>query len=1154
MSLTFICGRAGSGKSRFCIDRIKESLEAEPDGAPLVLLLPEQATFQAERELAAATRSKGFVRASVVGFRRLAHRILSETGGACSPQVTDLGKRLIVSRMLSAYQDELKLFTGNVNRRSFAETICGLIQEFKNYNITPAQVQAAVAPCGNTALANKLADLSLLYQGFESYLANNYLDTEDYLKLLKDKLPDAVCLRGATVWVDGFHWFTPAEYSVLEQLIRTADQVYITLCLSDPDAAAHRKETALFHRQHKTRLLLQQLAGKWGAEVNDILLENSPRFQSSPLLDYVEKVYAGVPGQGLPAADNRCLQVAEAANYRAEAEGVARDIIRLCRDEGYRWRDAAVLLRDPETYGPIIERVFEDYGVPFFSDRKRLAVHHPLAEFLRSTLEILQENWSYEPIFRCLKTGLFPLPMAAVEKLENYTLEFGIRGSRWTNDVPWTFQRRLSLNEDRDATSEQQDALDEINAIRAQLSAPLLRASRQINSGSTAAGITEALYNLLEELNVASTLDAWVQQAETEGDLELAKEHRQVWNGVIGLFDQIFETCGEQPIDLDEYAQILNDGLEGIKLSLIPPGLDHVTVSSLEQTRVGDVRAIYVPGAVEGVFPMKGRGEGVLTDTERTELRRVGLELAPGVRDDVFAERFLVYTALTRASEYLWVSYPLADSEGKALTASSETTRLRRIAALEKIKTLSFEPQDGTEKEYLAGPQRSLSALAVSLRRYKNGEAISEDWWAVYNWALTKAELKEYLRTVTAGLFHTNLEAALLPEMAARLYSQRKQLRGSVTRFENYQACPFKHFAQYGLGLKERAVFRLQAPDLGQFLHAVLKEFGDLMAGQGKSWGSLSREECRQVCGEIVSQLAPKLQNEILLSTEQYKHMLGRLTRRVERAVGRLTEFDRVSSFKPAALELSFGGDGEKSLPPLVYPLSNGNRLEITGQIDRLDIASHQGRQYLLVVDYKSGNVNLKLSEAYYGLKLQLLTYLLAVCRLWRHMHPETAVEPAGVLYYFLKNPAVSGQFAKSEQEVCREINRQLKMPGWILKEPEVLELLDGTVSGWSEFTKIGLGKGQEFYNACLPQLKTREEFTGLLEHVERIFAQTAERILGGDIAIRPYQLERRTPCEYCPYLAVCQFDPLIPGSTYRLLSSLNEAEIIAKISPGKEE
>lgn len=1153
MSVTFICGRAGSGKSRLCIDAIKEKLEAQPDGAPLILLLPEQSTFQTERELAAALQDKGFVRASVVGFRRLAHRVLSETGGASRQPITDLGKRLIVSRLLSAYQDDLKLFTGTANRRSFADTVCSLIQEFKNYNITPEQLRLAMPAAGPTALANKLEDLSLLYQGFESYIQDNYLDTEDYLKLLAENIAQSAYFQGAVVWIDGFHRFTPAEYTVIEQIFRAADQVFVTLCLSEPDEERHKKETALFHRQYQTRLILKKLAHKWGIAASDYLLEDSPRFRSNPFLGHVEKAYAGMAHQDGEEAGRDGLQLAEASNRRVEIEGIACDMIRLCREQGYRWRDMAVLLRDPESYALLVEQVFEDYGIPVFSDRKRLAVHHPLAEFLRSVLEIYRENWAYEPIFRCLKTDLFPVPISAVEKLENYVLEFGIRGSRWTNDTPWTYQRRLSLNEDEEHSDRQQAFLAGINRIRREVTAPLLNTAREISGSGTASGITDALYDLLVELNVAETLDKWAQEAENGGNLELAKEHRQVWNGVMELFDQIMEACGDQTVTLEEYAHILNDGLEGIKLSLIPPGLDHVAISSLEQTRISNTRAVYIPGANDGVFPMRGKGEGVLTDDERFELKKMGLELAPGSRDNVFAEKFLVYTALTRAGEYLWISYPLADEEGKALAPSPEIARLKGLASRRQIRLITVESQDGQERNYMAHPQRSLSSLAVSLRRYKNGETISDDWWAVYNWALNQSDFKQYLQTATAGLFHHNREGALPPAMAGRLYSRHNRLRGSVTRFESYQACPFKHFSQYGLGLKERAVFRLQAPDLGQFLHAVLKEFGDMMASQGRTWGSLTDEECRQICGDIVSRLAPKLQNEILLSTEQYKHMLGRLRRRVERAVARLVEFDRASGFKPAALELSFGGSHDGALPPLCYPLSDGQQLEITGQIDRLDLADNQNGKYLLVVDYKSGNASLSLTEVVHGLKLQLLTYLLAACKLSQHLYPDVTVEPAGILYYFLKNPSVSGHSAKTGQEICKEINRQLKMPGWILKEPDVIRLIDGTVNGWSEFTKIGIGKNLEFYSACLPQLKTREEFARLLAHVESMLIDTAEKIIRGDIAIKPYRLERRTPCRYCPYAAVCQFDILIPGSDYRLLLPVEEEQAATNLGQGEE-
>ncbi|MCX7780080.1 MAG: helicase-exonuclease AddAB subunit AddB [Negativicutes bacterium] len=1146
MSLTIVCGRAGSGKSRHCLDSIRDALRREPDGAPLVLLLPEQSTFQMERELAKTPGLGGFVRAYVLGFRRLAHRVLAETGGALRPQITDLGKRLIISRLLAEYQDDLALFTGATGRRSFADTVAGLIQEFKNYNITPQELFAAQKAAGETALAQKLGDLALVYQGFEAYLAASGLASEDYLSLLAAKIPHSAIFRDAQVWVDGFHWFTPAEYAVLEQVLRCAKDVTVTLCLPEPEADRHGRETALFYRQYQTLLKLKHMAKSCGCEVRQFTLEECRRLAARPVLLRIESAYAGLPAGKLPETAEG-LEIVEAANRRAEAEGIARDMIRRCREHGYRWSDMVVLLRDTETYAAVIERTLADYGIPFFSDRKRPAVHHPLAEFLRSLFEIYLENWSYEPVFRCLKTGLLPISMDDIERLENYVLEFGIRGSRWTKEEPWRFTRRLSLSEDSELNDGENQALDRINAIRRRAVAPLVKMAERLADAQTAADITGRLFELLQELNVTATLEAWAEEAECAGDLEEAREHRQVWAGLMDLFDQLVEACGSQPITLEDYSLALNEGLEGLQLSIIPPGLDHVAVSSLERTRIDNVRAVYIPGVNDGVFPMKARSEGVLTGDDRSKLREWGLELAPSAKEDVFAEAFLVYTAVTRASDYLWMSYPLADEEGKALLPSLEIAKIRKLAGIKAIRSLAVDPPDGEERSYLAHPRRSLSPLAVSLRRYKNGEEISNDWWDVYNWLQARPELKQHLKLALAGLFHHNAGDRLPPELAKRLYCRQKRLRGSVTRFESYRACPFKHFVQYGLGLKERPVFRLQAPDLGQFLHAVLKEFGDQLAAEGRHWGSLTDEESRRLCGRIVEQLAPKLQNEILLSSEQYKHMLKRLRRRVERSVARLVEFDRATCFKPIALEAAFSGDGA-ALPALVYPLDD-DELEIVGQIDRLDIVRHNGSNYLLVLDYKSGQAHLSLPEVYYGLRLQLLTYLLAALKAGRQLFPGETVQPAGMLYYFLKNPSVAGNSPKNADEIMSEINRQLKMPGWILKEPEIVRLLDANINGWSEFIKVGFGKKQDFVSTCLAQLKSREEFDRLLGHAERIFLATARAILAGDVSIRPYWFNRMTPCGYCPYRSVCQFDKLVPGNEYRVLDALSDDEIWAKLS-----
>lgn len=1143
MKLRLIIGRAGSGKTHYCLEEMGEMLKAAPEGNSLVMILPEHATFKIEHELASTPGIEGFARAYVFGFRRLAHRILMETGGAVRPHITELGKRLVLARLLQEHQQDFKMFHRAAAKRSFSDILAGMIREFKAYGVSPELLVAAEQGLGELPVGDKLHDLALVYQGFEKFLQGRYTDPEDYLTLLAEKIDRSVILQGAEVWIDGFSWFNPQEAAVVAKLFETAARVTVTLSL-DENLDEQQSPTALFHRQWNTRRKLLDMARNMGVEVEEVVLEETKRF-TAPVLKHMEKHFFASPTVGW-RGDSAGLVVIEAANRRMEVEGVARDMIRLCRDEGYRWRDMGILLRATESYVDLVETVLADYEIPFFSDRKRQSFHHPLAELLRSALDVVIERWSYEPVFRCFKTDLFSVTRDEVDRLENYVLEFGIRGTKWTKGQVWTFIRRFSLGEDNELNEVEQDFLQGINNIRIQAATPLLVFEEEMKAANTVQEMTIALYQLVVSLSVPEKLEQWADKAEASGDLEQAREHRQLWDSVVQLFEQLVEICGDEKMPLKDYAAMIAEGLDGLKLSLIPPGLDYVTVSAMDQTSLENIRGIYVLGANDGALPMRGQGDGLLTDLERGQMKNFGLELAPGSQADSFAEGFLVYAGLTRSSEYLWLSYPLADEEGKGLSPSLLVKRLREVLRL-PLGSLPVEPLSGTERQYLANAKRSVSALASVLRGYKGGQAVASIWWDVYNWARLQTGLDLYVRQAVAGLFHHNQVQSLPREMASRLYTKQNKLRGSVTRFESFQACPFKHFAQYGLSLKERAVFRLQAPDWGQFLHAALKDFGDRMQEAGRDWGSVDEQECKKIVNEVVDELAPKLQNEILLSSKQHEHLVGRLKRTVARSVRRLVEFDRVSEFKPMAMEKSFGR-GLDALPPLVYMLPDEVGLEIVGQIDRLDTAALDGKKYMLVIDYKSGGAWLKLVDVYYGLRLQLLTYLLVA----RNAYQDCL--PAGVLYYFLKNPNISDIIRLDTDEITKKINGLLKMPGWVLAQPEVVRLLDSTIDGYSEFLKIALKKDESFYSTSLPYVKTAEEFSLLLTHVEKKLVETACEIMAGEIGINPYALDKRTPCAFCQYSAVCQFDSLLQENEYRRLVNPEDAVIIGKIAQEQEE
>ena len=1139
MPLSIVLGRAGAGKTEYVLREISDALAAAPDGPPILLIVPEQATYVMERELASRTMQGAFSRVQVVGFRRLAEKVLAETGGASRPQISDLGKRLVLRRLLLQHRDSLQILGRAARQRTFTATLASAIWEFKTWRVSADSLRLAEGKLKpkDSSLAAKIHDLTLLYRSFEEFLAGRYHDPEDALSLLANRLGESQLVRQAHIFIDGFHWFTPQEYGVLEALMACADQVTVTLCLDGSADLDHAVETSLFHRPWRTLADLKETAARHSLTVTETVLPPGGRFAAAPLLTYLEESFFA---SSLPPyeGDREALLLAEGANRRAEVEGMARQMIVLCREKGWRWRDMAILVRDSDSYGDLLAIVLTNHGIPYFADRHRPVVHHPLAELILAALETVRDNWAYDPLFRCLKTDLFPVSREDIDALENYCLEFGLRGRRWTDGKPWQYVRRLTLDEDSEIGPAEREWLDSVNSVRQTVCHCLLPLQAELLAATTITAYTTAVYHFLLNLGVPERLEAWSAEAEACGDLDESRQHRQLWDAFLLLFDQMVETCGDETVDLAEYTAIIADGLDGLAVSLIPPGLDYVTVSSLERGRIISAKGIFIPGVIDGVLPQRIREEGLLSDAERREMAGCGLALAPGAVDDTFHEQLTVYTALTRAGEYLWLSYPLADDEGKALAPSLLTDRLKKLQVVQAVRALPVEPLAGRENEYLVHPASALAALAVMLRA---GPDAASPWWHVYNWAQGREEYRADLARAAAGLFHVNRAEQLPSPTARRLYLRQGRLRGSVTRFEGYRSCPFQYFARYGLNLQTRPVFRLAAPDFGQFLHAILKDFGDRLAAAKRPWRDVSPEEASSLCRDITAELAPRLQNEILLSSPHYRHIQSRLERTACASLERLIRFAGHSSFQPTALEQSFGRGGD-GWPPLIFDLGGGVTVELAGQIDRLDTAELNDVTYLLILDYKSGRAGATLAEVLHGLKLQLAMYLLAACQSAAQGGGST-IQPAGALYFFLKNPKVTGKKVLTDEEISREAGKQLRMPGWVLAEPNVIRMLDNGINGWSDHIKVYLSSnGATGNNKAV--MKSSRQLALLMEHARDMVMTIGREIAGGRVDIAPYSMKGRTPCGYCDYQPLCQFDTQLPENRHRMLASFGEDEV----------
>ena len=1139
-TLEFILGRGGSGKTHACLQDMRERMEQDPMGPALIVLLPEHMTFKVERRLASSVpQGRGFLRSYVFGFRRFARQVLLETGGAVLPRISEIGRRLLLRHILTARANDLTVFGRAAKQHGFGENLSEAIQEAKSYGFTPELMTETAEKLGkgNAQLAGKLHDIALLAEDFQKALAGRANDAEDMLETLAARIPEAALLENAEVWVDGFVFFNPQEQRILTALLQKVKAVHVTFAM-DPDAGSceNKNESGLFHRSCQTMEDLEELADRLGIQPKRryLSLGDLSRFRA-PALRHIERALFRFPQ--VPQEDAGGLRIVEAANARLEVGVMAADILRLCREQGYRWRDIGVLVRDADTYADILRLTLPDYGIPYFMDSKRESLHHPLSELLRSVFEALR-GWRPEPMFRCLRTEFWPeLTVENIDLLENYVRAFGIRGKKtWTQEEDWAWHDTYALENDEELSDKQKAELTAINLWRRQVAGPLEMLDAALSEAETVRAMTQAVYDFLLALDVPARLDeraAVEAKKEEKGEtsLALAAEDRQIWNGIIDLLDQFVTVIGDDKMSRREYASVLEDGLDALQLSLVPPGVDAVTIASFDQNSLDNVRAIYILGANEGVMPRKIHESGLLSDADRLHLQDLGVKISSGGLERSYGESYLLYRGFTEARDYLWVSFALSDAAGKENLPSAFVDRLHRILPKAETITVPIETIERADDLLLSAPRPALSGLTAALRGERDQGHMPAFWRDVYNWFLEKGSDRNVLQLSLNGLFDKPREESLPPRLALDLFARKKRMKGSVSRFEGYRQCPFQHFAKYGLALKERKDYEFQLPDLGVLLHSVLRGFGEELREQGKRWAEVGDGECAEMCQRLMQELAPKLRGQLMMKTETNQHLLTRIRRTAERSIHRLIAYDKASQFHPVLFEQSFGmGDG--SLPPLTYDV-DGVQVEIRGQIDRID-ATGDGR-YFLVMDYKTGKAAINLIDIYYGIHIQLLVYMLVAKSL------QEGSTPAGVLYCFLKDIVLDPVQKMTAEQAEEAVLEKLQMPGWVLADKEVYEALDAS----GKFFPITYTPKGSLSAKARKHLKSKEEFDLLLDYVGYLIRDTSRRILQGDMRARPYRASDWNACNICPYHDLCGFDPTM-GDEYEVVDKkMKDEEIL---------
>ena len=1119
MSLRFYFGPSGSGKSHRIYEEIMQRAAQEP-GRNFLIIVPDQFTMQTQKDLVMRSDRGGILNIDVLSFGRLSHRILEEVGTKEMPVLDDTGKSLVLQKIAADLKEQLPAMGSLLHKQGYIHEVKSAISEFMQYGISTQDMDKLIASAEKRgALAMKLRDLKTLYRGFQDYIRDHFITTEETLDVLRRSLVKSKILPDSVVVFDGFTGFTPIQNRLIQELMRVCEETIVAVTIGEEeDPYQMDGEQKLFHLSKKTVADLVKLAAE--AEVTrgeDVFVKGGPnRFTEAPALCYLEQNLFRY--QYEPYTEKQCeIRMFEALSPREEVHQTALYIRKLIREEGLTYRDIAVVIGDLEGYASYVETEFGQLEIPCFLDRTRGIVLNPMIEYIKSVLQLYIRDFSYDTVFHFLRSGMADISREEIDELENYVIRTGARGYRTYSRLFTRKTEEMQQGSGQEDTERAEETMERLNRIRQQFAdtVEILHMAPRAKAGE----YVDHLYDFLEQNQVQQKLLNYQQQFEQEGDLAKAREYAQIYRLVMDLLDQIYELLGEEEISLQEFADILEAGFGEITVGTIPQNVDRIVVGDMERTRLKQVKVLFFLGVNDGNIPKNASKGGIISDMDREFLIESGTEMAPSPRQQMYIQRLYLYLNMTKPSERLYLSYAKVNSDGKGIRPSYLIDTVRKL-----FPQLAVEyPQNRSRLEQIEGRQEGARYLAEELREYADGtlrEEERQDFYLMYRAYEADPEGRDRL---TAAAFRRYKESGLSRIVARALYG--RQLENSVSRLETYAACACRHFLQYGLSLQEREEFGFEVSDMGNVYHAVLENFAGKLAESGRTWWDFDENFATQAIKEAVEGYAATYGETVLYSSARNEYAITRMSRILTRTVLTLQQHLKQGSFQPDDYELSFRF--AEDLDSIHVDLSEEEKMHLQGRIDRIDVSEDAEHVYVKVIDYKSGNKKFDLAALYYGLQLQLVVYMNAAMELESRKHPDKEIVPAALLYYHIDDPTIETPVELTQEQINEEILTKLRMNGVVNSDPAVVERLDRFLQDKSKVIPVEKKKDGSF--SARSGILSREELHVVSAYVDTKIRQIGREILDGKIAANPYEKGNEEACTYCAYKKVCGFDGSIP-------------------------
>lgn len=888
---------------RAALEKLKSIISANAkSGRKTLIFCEDRLTLAAERMVCEAVG--GTFSVSVYTFARF----LAAERGKRADILTAQGSAMAIRKIIEERRESLKLF-GRFSAAAAAGAVYDTIALLYSSKISAADLMQADA---DGLLESKLHDVAAIYSEYEKYLENSgKTDRNAYLSELPQVIEKSENVAASDVVFLGFQSFTRSSLdcaraafkcaqNVYGLFIGGAEEIYVNEALSAFEGAA------------------EEFGGAVAERVGSGLCREAEALRCG--LFNPEIFYASQPFK----TDK--VHIFEASDEEDELEFIAASIKKFVLEGNVRYADISVMLPDVAASERALRRVFAQYRIPYYADRRHTLSEHAAAKFILDYLSCFAQGCPFKECDAVISSPLFPADRADKDIYRNYALRLAnFRGGVRREPNPEILDK---MNFDFNA----------VQRVRKLFSDGLAC----LKTG-TAAEVCAGLLHLLEKLEVKASLEKLTEKFKNDYPAE-SEFSGMVFDAVSGVIAEAEVIAGGGKMPVSEFIKILKSGFGALEISLIPPKADAVFVGDIAATANTGSGVVFA-AQLTGEVPASSSDTALLTDGEISELESAGLAISPKIMQVNMRRREQTALNVCAFKNSLYLSYPVR--------LAGEESGVSEIVSY--AKQIFLTPNGGAMK-------------AVNIKRLEKSDAAlvyycSEKIPALKR--LTTSPRAETLSAVYACLKDCGFER----EADAALAAPRRKVLGdgralfvsynsiTPTMLETYFACPYRNFVQNGLKLQEREEGSLRPIDTGNFIHTVLQRIAPEM-------GNLSAETAQSRAEEIADGLLKDAPYSSLTDSKSGGFTAKALVREAGIIAAGMYEQLENSSFKVESAEYK-----------CEVPLFDG--IKVFGRIDRVDASGDLVR----IIDYKTGSVDPSPAKYYMGLKLQLPLYLTSAAK-----------------------------------------------------------------------------------------------------------------------------------------------------------------------------